>query len=103
MSVDIISKEEITKLLNEWYQAMISQRVLQSQKIKEDIANKINNIKEDQTILVYYALLNARYKLLIRDMDSTKDILDKIEPLPESTETFLEYYHHLFKAIYAIN
>ncbi|WP_033692975.1 response regulator aspartate phosphatase, partial [Bacillus sp. GeD10] len=95
MSVDIISKEEITKLLNEWYQAMISQRVLQSQKIKEDIANKINNIKEDQTILVYYALLNARYKLLIRDMDSTKDILDKIEPLPESTETFLEYYHHL--------
>ncbi|MBR9672747.1 hypothetical protein CWB34_14295 [Bacillus cereus] len=103
MSVDIISKEEITKLLNDWYQAMISQRVLQSQKIKEDIANKINNIKEDQTILVYYALLNARYKLLIRDMDSTKDILDKIEPLPESTETFLEYYHHLFKAIYAIN
>ena len=44
-------KKEITKLLNEWYQAMISQRVLQSQKIKEDIANKINNIKEDQTIL----------------------------------------------------
>ncbi len=27
MSVDIISKEEITKLLNDWYQAMISQRV----------------------------------------------------------------------------
>ena len=35
MSVDIISKEEITKLLNDWYQAMISQRVLQSQKIKK--------------------------------------------------------------------
>ncbi len=40
MSVDIVSKEEITKLLNDWYQAMISQRVLQSQKIKEDIAKK---------------------------------------------------------------
>ena len=103
MSVDIISKEEITKLLNDWYQAMISQRVLQSQKIKEDIANKINNIKEDQTIIVYYALLNARYNLLVRDMDSSKEILEKIEPLQEPTETYLEYYHHLFKAIYAIN
>ncbi|MDA2480195.1 tetratricopeptide repeat protein [Bacillus cereus group sp. Bce025] len=103
MNVEIISKEEITKLLNDWYQAIISQRVLQSNKIKEEIADKINNIKEDQTILVYYALLNARYNLLIRDMDSSKDILDKIEPLQEPTETFLEYYHHLFKAIYATN
>ena len=102
MSVDIISKEEITKLLNDWYQAMISQRVLQSQKIKEDIANKINNIKEDQTILVYYALLNARYKLLIRDMDSTKDIRTK-SSLYRVFRDILEYYHHLFKAIYAIN
>ncbi|PEB32896.1 hypothetical protein COM77_27850, partial [Bacillus cereus] len=103
MNVEIISKEEITKLLNDWYQAIISQSVLQSNKIKEEIADKINNIKEDQTILVYYALLNARYNLLIRDMDSSKDILDKIEPLQEPTETFLEYYHHLFKAIYATN
>ncbi|PGM88529.1 hypothetical protein CN953_28560, partial [Bacillus thuringiensis] len=103
MNVEIISKEEITKLLNDWYQAIISLRVLQSNKIKEEIADKINNIKEDQTVLVYYALLNARYNLLIRDMDSSKDILDKIEPLQESTETFLEYYHHLFKAIYATN
>ncbi len=35
MNVEIISKEEITKLLNDWYQAIISQRVLQSNKIKE--------------------------------------------------------------------
>ncbi|MEC2989518.1 hypothetical protein P9Z41_29840, partial [Bacillus cereus] len=90
MNVEIISKEEITKLLNDWYQAIISQSVLQSNEIKEEIADKINNIKEDQTILVYYALLNARYNLLIRDMDSSKDILDKIEPLQEPTETFLE-------------
>lgn len=103
MSFEIISKEEITKLLNNWYQSMIAQRVLQSKKIKEDIENKINHIKEDKTILIYYALLNARYNLLIRDMDSSKDILDKIEILPEQAETILEYYHHLFKAIYAIN
>lgn len=67
MSVNLISNEKITKLLNDWYQAMIAQRVLQSENIKEDIESKINYIKEDQTILMYYALLNARYSLLIRD------------------------------------
>lgn len=103
MSVNLISNEKITKLLNDWYQAMIAQRVLQSEKIKEDIESKINYIKEDETILMYYALLNARYSLLIRDTKGSKDILDKVEPLPDKNETFLEYYYHLFKAIYAIN
>lgn len=41
MSVEIISKEEITKLLNDWYQSMIAQRVLQSKKLKKILKIKL--------------------------------------------------------------
>ncbi|MEC3020354.1 tetratricopeptide repeat protein [Bacillus cereus] len=102
MSVQLVSKEEITKLLNDWYQTIISQHVIKAKKLKEEIDNKIHHIEEDQGILIYYSLIEFRYKILTCDTEGYEESLGKIEPLPEQAETFLQYYYHFFKAMYSI-
>ena len=65
MNVQTVSKGEITNLLNNWYQSIISQHVLKSTNYKKEIDNKIHQIEEDQNILIYYSLLDFRYKLRV--------------------------------------
>lgn len=40
MSTQIVSKEEITRLLNDWYQTIISQHVIKAKYLKSEIDNK---------------------------------------------------------------
>ncbi|PEV45255.1 hypothetical protein CN432_20375, partial [Bacillus thuringiensis] len=53
MNVQTVSKGEITNLLNNWYQSIISQHVLKSTNYKNEIDSKIHQIEEDQNILIY--------------------------------------------------
>ncbi|AJQ62551.1 tetratricopeptide repeat protein [Bacillus thuringiensis] len=103
MNVQTVSKGEITNLLNNWYQSIISQHVLKSTNYKNEIDSKIHQIEEDQNILIYYSLLDFRYKLLTHDVKNYKDSLEKIDCLPDQADNFLRYYHSFFKAIYSIN
>ncbi|KFN14404.1 MULTISPECIES: Rap family tetratricopeptide repeat protein [Bacillus] len=103
MDTHIIAKEEIITLLSSWYNAIISQHIIKAKHLKEEIDRNIHSIEEDSNISIYYSLLNFRYNLLVCDIDGSKDCLEKIAPFPEQTETFLKYYYHFFKAIYAIS
>ncbi|MCU5764702.1 hypothetical protein OCD78_26350, partial [Bacillus cereus] len=83
MNVQTVSKGEITNLLNNWYQSIISQHVLKSTNYKKEIDSKIHQIEEDQNILIYYSLLDFRYKLLTHDVKNYKDSLEKIDCIPD--------------------
>ena len=98
MSTGVITKEDITKLLNDWYVEMRSRYVIKARKLKEEIDKKINNIEPDQEILIYYSLLDFRYKMLIGNY---KHHLDEDLVISEDTDKFLQYYYHFFKFIYA--
>ncbi|MFC3783132.1 Rap family tetratricopeptide repeat protein [Bacillus chungangensis] len=99
MSVEVITKEDITKLLNDWYVEMCSHHVIKARKLKEEIDKKINNIEPDQEILIYYSLLEFRYKILIEDFEHhlNEDLI-----ISEETDKFLQFYYHFFKFIYAM-
>jgi tetratricopeptide (TPR) repeat protein len=97
LAVDVITKQEITKLLNDWYQEMRVCHVIKAKMLKEEIDEKINRIEEDQDVLIYYSLLDFRYKMLTGDF--TADLNEPISH--QHTNTFLNYYYHFFKFIYA--
>jgi tetratricopeptide (TPR) repeat protein len=97
LTVEVITKQEITKLLNDWYQEMRVQHVIKATKLKEEIDRKIDSIEEDQDVLIYYSLLDFRYKMLTGDFKADYD-----KPISEEqTNIFLKYYYHFFKFIYA--
>ena len=98
MDVGVIAKEDITKLLNDWYVEMRSRHVIKARKLKEEIDKKINKIEPDQEILIYYSLLEFRYKILIEDFEHH---LNENIVISEDTDKFIQYYYHFFKFIYA--
>lgn len=97
MSVQVVSKEEITKLLHDWYQEMRVQHVLKAGQLKKDIDSKIDKIEENQDILIYYSLLDFRYKMLTGNFEQDLISLGNLDKM----DAFLKYYYHFFTFIYA--
>ncbi|MEN1938720.1 hypothetical protein AAIE21_25105 [Paenibacillus sp. 102] len=106
MEIDIVTKRGITKLLNNWYQSMLSQQVTTATNLKKDIDEKIEQLKNvqkeiDQNVLLYYSLLEFRYKVLTDSLSITKESFDVINSYNTPSDKLQYYYYHLFKAIHA--
>lgn len=101
MSIQVKGNEKITQLLNAWYLEIRSQHIIKAQTLKMEIDEMIGNIEEDQNLLLYYALLDFRFKVLIDSLSITPSSFEKIDSLNTETDDFLSYYYHFFKAIHA--
>ncbi|PFJ09155.1 hypothetical protein COD67_19600 [Bacillus cereus] len=108
MNVSLRENEKVTKLLNDWYRAMLQQQVLKATNLKREIDEQINILKEeenieqqDQNLLLYYSLLDFRYKVLTDGLNITKSSFDVVETHNAPSHNFLAYYYSFFKAIHA--
>ncbi|WP_440603085.1 hypothetical protein [Bacillus sp. GB_SG_008] len=100
MSTEVITKEQLTRLLNNWYQSILKQQFVESKQLKEGIDYKINNVEQDHELLLYYSLLNFRYKVLTDWIEIKEDSFDQVESFKIPSEGFLAYYYHFFKAFH---
>lgn len=101
MEITKVTLEQITSLLNKWYDSIRSQDTVLALEIRNDIKEKIDRIEENQNILLYYSLLEFRYQLLINDYKESKTLLEKINSFEKPTDDFITYYYYFFKAIHA--
>ncbi|PEK21913.1 hypothetical protein CN568_16705 [Bacillus pseudomycoides] len=101
MNVQMKGSEQVTKLLNDWYQSMLSQQNIQATKLKQEIEDRLSNIKEDEHLSLYYSLLDFRYKVLTDGLNITKGSFDKINSFKIPNNSFLSYYYHFFKAVHS--
>ncbi|KFM99116.1 hypothetical protein D0U04_19275 [Bacillus clarus] len=100
MTTETITKEQLKQSLNIWYQSMLQQKLETATNLKEEVANKINNVEEDHDLLLYYALLNYRYKVLSDWLGIKENSFDHIESFKIPSTGFLAYYYHFLKAIH---
>ncbi|WP_242212449.1 Rap family tetratricopeptide repeat protein [Bacillus cereus group sp. BfR-BA-01383] len=101
MNVQLQGNEQVTKLFNDWYLAMLKQDVLQATNLKHEIEEKELNFDEDENLALYHSLLDFRYKVLTDSLSISKSSFDKIDSYGISSNHPLSYYYHLFKAIHA--
>ncbi|EJV62265.1 hypothetical protein IEO_03011 [Bacillus wiedmannii] len=101
MNVQLQGNEQITKLFNDWYLAMLKQDVSQATNLKHEIEEKELNFEEDENLALYHSLLDFRYKVLVDGLSISKHSFDKIDSYAISSNHSLSYYYHLFKAIHA--
>ena len=64
MSVLLKGHEQIVNELNILYQVMVAEQLIEAKQLKEKIEKQINKIEADQTLSLYYSLLNFKYKVL---------------------------------------
>lgn len=107
MSVPVQENEQVTQLLNDCYQAILARQVLKATDLKAEIDTHITNLKnenveqyQDQNLLLYYALLDFKYKLLTDQSEITKNSFDTIKNYDTPVDNLLSYYFHFFKAIH---
>ncbi len=82
MNVQLQGNEQITKLFNDWYRAILQHQTTHATKIKKDIENIISNSEEDTNLQLYYSLFNFRYKILTDGLNINKDDFNKIDSFP---------------------
>ncbi|HDR7120040.1 TPA: hypothetical protein QCW38_005706, partial [Bacillus thuringiensis] len=84
-----LENEQITKLLNDWYQSMLKQQLVKAKQLKEYIENEINNVKENQNVLLYYSLLDFRYKALTDWISINESSFDEMDNFTTPADDFL--------------
>lgn len=107
MNIPVKGSEQVTKQLNEWYQAMLQQQLSKATNLKQEIDKNIDVLKQEsnkmlqEQNLLYYFLLDFRYKTLVDRFSITKRSFDEIDSFKIPTDGFLSYYYHFCKAVYA--
>ena len=99
MTVNVVTKEEITKLLHDWYSEIRLHHVAKATELKTEIDQKMDSIEEDQDILLHYSLLDFRFQMLTGNFQYDLNVSENLS-ISEQTETLLQYYYHFFKFIY---
>ncbi|MED1412476.1 MULTISPECIES: RapH N-terminal domain-containing protein [Bacillus] len=101
MNVQIQGNEQISSLLNDWYQTILRLQNMQATNLKQEVEDKLDIIKEDENLLLYYSLLDFRYKVLTDGLSITKVSFNEINSFDIPDNSLLSYYYHFFKAIHS--
>ncbi|MEC2506781.1 hypothetical protein P9X25_21900, partial [Bacillus cereus] len=64
-----------------------------AKQLKEYIENEINNVKENQNVLLYYSLLDFRYKALTDWISINESSFDEMDNFTTPADDFLAYYY----------
>ncbi|MDA2384517.1 tetratricopeptide repeat protein [Bacillus cereus] len=109
MSTNILMHEAVMQQLNDFYQMMLSQQIIKATELKKEIDEKIEQIKhaeekenQNQNLLLYYSLLDLKYRMLTDRVSIRKDSFEAIDTIDESTDTLTAYYYYSFKAEHAL-
>ncbi len=101
MNVQLKGNEQLTELLNQWYLQIRARDREKSIHSKKEIEKQLDNLKNNQSLLFYYSLLDFRCDYLINNLNISKKSFDMIETFETPKEDFLAYYYHFFKAIHS--
>lgn len=100
MEAVVLPSIEVTSLLNDWYLYIKFQSLDEANRIKKALDDKKQVLERDQAHMIYYMLLDFRYKLMLRQFDQAATDLTKIEAKKDQMDGLLTYYYLFFKGNY---
>lgn len=98
-----IAHQEIANDLNEWYKSIKQRDKSKATQLHQEISDRLPNMSENQTVLLYYNLIESRYKLLMERFNESGEILSnikKFKDLEKNTDDIIQYYFYFFSGVY---
>ena len=97
-----IAFEEVGQVINDWYKVIKQQDVSKAAIMRKEIENMLPSMEKNQNVLLYFNLIDSRYKLMTEDYKESGELLDKVKAkaLEESTDNMIHYYFYFFSGIY---
>jgi len=102
IGLNTIAFEEVGQAINDWYKAIKQHDFSKAADMREEIENTLPNMAENQTVLLYFNLIDSRYKLMTEDYNESGELLDKVKAkaLENSTDEMIHYYFYFFSGMY---
>lgn len=66
----VLSSVDVANMLNDWYVLMKKRDIQEAIQLKEEILQAFDRMEENQDVLLYYQLLEYRFKDLVEDTAS---------------------------------
>ncbi|MDA1477814.1 response regulator aspartate phosphatase [Bacillus changyiensis] len=96
-----IAPEKVAKILNQWYGMIKRHQKAEAAALKEEIPSLLQHMDEDQDLLIYYNLLDFRYKVMIEEFEETDKVFQSIKDIgEENTNNMIVYYSLFFSGVY---
>ncbi|MDG3086576.1 hypothetical protein P7F88_10795 [Vibrio hannami] len=97
-----IAPEKMAKMLNQWYGMIKRHQTAEAAALKEEIRSLLPHMDENQDLLIYFNLLDFRYKVLteekLEEADKAYCIIKGIGE--ENTDNMIVYYSLFFSGVY---
>ncbi|MED3645466.1 aspartate phosphatase [Halalkalibacterium halodurans] len=99
-----LASSEVVNKLNDWYDVIKQQDVDEAAKLRSEAESLIKEMEEDQSVLLYYNLIDSRYKILLEKFDESGSILKSVKEQTEQSETdqLLRFYYYFFSGLYQL-
>ncbi|MCY7773454.1 aspartate phosphatase [Bacillus haynesii] len=97
-----IAFEEVAHAINDWYKVIRQHDFSKAAAMREEIKNTLPNMGENQTVLLYFNLIDSRYKLMTENYNESGELLDEVKAkaLEDSTDDMIHYYFYFFSGMY---
>ncbi|WP_257834737.1 Rap family tetratricopeptide repeat protein [Salipaludibacillus agaradhaerens] len=97
-----IEFEKVARNLNDWYEVIKQNDIPKATTIREKIIKTLPNMEENQNVLLYFNLIDSRFKLMIENYSDSGRLLGKMkyEALETTTDDMIQYYFYLFNGMY---
>lgn len=91
-----IAHQEIANDLNEWYKSIKQRDKSKATQLHQEISDRLPNMSENQTVLLYYNLIESRYKLLMERFNESGEILSNIKKFKDLEKTQMTSFSIIF-------
>ncbi|MFT8363792.1 MAG: hypothetical protein ABF608_11500 [Sporolactobacillus sp.] len=99
----VIPSVEIAHKLNLWYLSILNYEEDQARAMQTEIQSLLGRMEEDQNVLLYYSLLDFRFRINYDAKENLQHYHQQLEDAAESSDTLslpINYYYCLFSGDY---
>ncbi|MBU4617808.1 MULTISPECIES: response regulator aspartate phosphatase [Bacillus] len=91
----------VAKMIGDWYGFIKKQDILKAETMRNEIVQACENMEEDQNVLLYFNLIDARYKMMVQEFEGSKELLKQIDiEEKQKTDDMIHYYYFFFNGMY---
>jgi response regulator aspartate phosphatase I len=97
-----INFEKVARDLNDWYGVIKQNDIPKATTMREKIIKILPNMEENQNVLLYFNLIDSRFKVMTENYSESGNLLEKVkyEALERTTDDMIQYYFYLFNGMY---
>ncbi|MBS4161987.1 aspartate phosphatase, partial [Klebsiella pneumoniae] len=74
-----IAYEKMGQAINDWYKVIKQHNISKATEIREEIQKTLPKMEKNQDVLLYFNLIDSRFKLLTENFNESGNLLKDIE------------------------